>query len=107
VHLCTDDGTAGYFGPVGDAVRERLDDLKASERGRIAILACGPREMLREISESALARDVPMQVSLENHMACGFGVCWGCVTAVREGEKSAYRRVCKEGPVFDAREIVW
>ncbi len=107
VHLCTDDGTAGYFGPVGDAVRERLDGLKASERGRLTILACGPREMLRGISESALARDVPMQVSLENHMACGFGVCWGCVTAVREGEKSAYRRVCKEGPVFDAREIVW
>jgi dihydroorotate dehydrogenase electron transfer subunit len=107
VHLCTDDGTAGFFGAVGGAVRERLGGLKASERGRLVILACGPREMLREISEAALFRDVPVQVSLENHMACGFGVCWGCVTAVREGEKSAYRRVCKEGPVFDAREIVW
>lgn len=106
-HLCTDDGTAGFFGRVTDAVRERMDRLKAAERARLSILACGPREMLREIAEHALPREVPVQASLENHMACGFGVCWGCVTAVRDGEKTAYRRVCKEGPVFDAREVVW
>ena len=46
-------------------------------------------------------------MALENHMACGFGVCWGCVVAVREGDRTAYRRVCREGPVFDAREVVW
>ena len=46
-------------------------------------------------------------MSLESSMACGFGVCWGCVTAIRDGEKTGYRRVCKEGPVFDAREVVW
>jgi dihydroorotate dehydrogenase electron transfer subunit len=63
--------------------------------------------MLRGIAGLAIPREVPVQASLENHMACGFGVCWGCVTAVRDGEKTAYRRVCKEGPVFDAREVVW
>ena len=46
-------------------------------------------------------------LSLESSMACGFGVCWGCVTAIRDGEKSGYRRICREGPVFDAREVVW
>jgi dihydroorotate dehydrogenase electron transfer subunit len=107
VHVCTDDGTAGFHGTVGAAVRERLDALKASERGRLAILACGPREMLKEISGASLSHGVPAQVSLENHMACGFGVCWGCVTEVREGYGTAYRRVCREGPVFDAREVVW
>jgi dihydroorotate dehydrogenase electron transfer subunit len=40
-------------------------------------------------------------------MACGFGVCWGCVTGIRDGEKTGYRRVCREGPVFDAKEVVW
>ena len=40
-------------------------------------------------------------------MACGFGVCWGCVTEVREGEATEYRRVCKDGPVFDAGEVAW
>jgi dihydroorotate dehydrogenase electron transfer subunit len=107
VNLCTDDGTAGFFGSVGGALRERLDGLKATDRSRLTVLACGPREMLREISEAALPFDIPVQVSLENHMACGFGVCWGCVTAIRDGGKTVYRRVCKEGPVFDAREIVW
>ncbi|MEW6720669.1 MAG: dihydroorotate dehydrogenase electron transfer subunit [Thermodesulfobacteriota bacterium] len=107
VHLCTDDGTAGFHGTVGAALRARLEALKPPEAGRLSILACGPREMLREIAETAGSRGVPAQVSLENHMACGFGVCWGCVTEVREGDGTAYRRVCKEGPVFDAREVVW
>ncbi len=107
VHLCTDDGTAGFLGTVGGALRDRLAGLKAPDRSRLTILACGPREMLREISEAALPLGIHVQVSLENHMACGFGVCWGCVTAVRNGDATAYRRVCKEGPVFDAREIVW
>ena len=106
-HLSTDDGTAGFFGPVTEALRERLDRLKEAERDRLTILACGPREMLKEIAGRALPRGILVQVSLENPMACGFGVCWGCVTAVRDGEKTGYRRVCKEGPVFDAREIVW
>ncbi len=107
VHPCTDDGTAGFFGTVTDAVRDRLDRLKTPERRRLMILACGPREMLRSVSSLALPLGIPVQASLENHMACGFGVCWGCVTEVREEGKTSYRRVCKEGPVFDAREVVW
>ena len=107
VHLCTDDGTAGFFGTVSDAIRERLESLRPAERGRVTILACGPREMLKGIAATAAAHGVPAQVSLENHMACGFGVCWGCVAEVRDGERSAYRRVCREGPVFDAGEVVW
>ncbi|RJP18856.1 MAG: dihydroorotate dehydrogenase electron transfer subunit [Deltaproteobacteria bacterium] len=107
VHLCTDDGTAGFFGTVTDAIRERLAALSPPGRARVSILSCGPREMLSGIAEAAAAHGVPTQVSLENHMACGFGVCWGCVAAVRDGDRTAYRRVCREGPVFDAGEIVW
>ena len=107
IHLCTEDGTAGFRGRVTEAVLERLRGLSPESVSRISILACGPREMLQEIAAAAGERGVPTQVALENHMACGFGVCWGCVVAVRENEGTAYRRVCREGPVFDAREVVW
>ena len=107
VHLCTEDGTAGYFGRVTDAVRERMAALSRDDASRLTILACGPRDMLKEIALAAASLGAGMQAALENHMACGFGVCWGCVVALHEGEKTGYRRVCKEGPVFDAEEIVW
>lgn len=107
VHLCTDDGTAGFLGTVSSALGERLERRKPSERERLTILACGPTEMLKAVAETALPLGVRVQVSLESHMACGFGVCWGCVTAVRDGEKTSYKRVCKEGPVFDAGEVAW
>lgn len=107
IHLCTEDGTAGYGGRVTDAVLERLESLSSAEVSRLTLLACGPREMLRELAAAAAAKGVAAQVALENHMACGFGVCWGCVVELREGDGTAYRRVCREGPVFDAREVVW
>ncbi len=107
IHPCTEDGTAGYFGRVTDLVRERLAALSAADAARLTVLACGPLAMLREIASLAASRGAEAQVALENHMACGFGVCWGCVVAVREGAGTAYRRVCREGPVFDAREVAW
>jgi dihydroorotate dehydrogenase electron transfer subunit len=106
-HLCTDDGTAGFHGTLVDALRERMKGMPAADLARITILACGPHPMLKALAGLAAGAGVAMQASLENHMACGFGVCWGCVTAIRDGEATAYRRVCKEGPVFDAKEVVW
>ncbi len=107
IHGCTEDGTSGYFGRVTDAVRERLAALPPGDAARLTILACGPMDMLKEVASLAASRGAEAQVALENHMACGFGVCWGCVVSIREGDKTAYRRVCREGPVFDAREVVW
>jgi dihydroorotate dehydrogenase electron transfer subunit len=107
IHYCTEDGTAGFHGRVTDAVLERLRRLSPESASRMTILACGPREMLGEIAAAAAERGVSAQVALENHMACGFGVCWGCVVSLWDGDRTAYRRVCREGPVFDAREVVW
>lgn len=107
LHLCTEDGTAGYFGRVTDAVKDRLASLPPASLSRLTMLACGPREMLKELALAAAESGAEMQAAMENHMACGFGVCWGCVVTLREGEGTAYRRVCKEGPVFDYREVVW
>jgi dihydroorotate dehydrogenase electron transfer subunit len=106
-HPCTEDGTAGFQGLVTEAARETLSSLPAHERERTVLLACGPHAMLRAVARIADEFGLPAQVSLESHMACGFGVCWGCVAAVKEGEGTAFRRVCKEGPVFDSREVAW
>lgn len=107
IHFCTEDGTLGYHGRVTDAVLEKLRGLSPESAARLSILACGPKEMLKEIAGAAASRGAAAQVALENHMACGFGVCWGCVVAIREGERTSHRRVCREGPVFDARDVVW
>jgi dihydroorotate dehydrogenase electron transfer subunit len=107
VRLATEDGTAGWHGRVSDAVHERMERLAPAEAERLSVLACGPKEMLKAVALPALSRGASVQVALENHMACGFGVCWGCVVALHEGDGVAYRRVCREGPVFDAREVVW
>lgn len=107
VLLCTDDGTAGFHGTTVDAVKECLVGLPSDARARLTILSCGPKPMLAALSRLAVSEGIDAFVSLENHMACGYGVCWGCVTAVFDGESRVYRRVCREGPVFSAREVAW
>ena len=105
VVVATEDGSAGHRGLVTDPLRRRLDEPARGER---VVLACGPRPMLRAVAELCLARGVPCQLSLEERMACGFGACLGCVVPRRRpaGEFDRYVRVCTEGPVFDAREVL-
>jgi dihydroorotate dehydrogenase electron transfer subunit len=73
------------------------------------VYCCGPRLLMRKVAVWAEQYDLPCQVSLEEHMGCGFGVCMGCACAVLEPDsaKTVYKRVCCEGPVFDSREVVW
>ena len=100
----TEDGTLGRRGLVTEALLESLDRPSLKERW---VLACGPKGMLKAVSRLCLDRDIPCQLALEETMACGFGVCLGCVVPKRRplGEFDRFVRVCKEGPVFDAREI--
>jgi dihydroorotate dehydrogenase electron transfer subunit len=100
VIIATDDGSFGFKGYVSELLKIEL--LKADEQSSV-IYACGPRLMLKEVSKIALIKSIPAQVSLEAHMACGIGACLGCVV----NTKSGYQRVCKDGPVFDAGELVW
>ncbi|MBP7148102.1 MAG: dihydroorotate dehydrogenase electron transfer subunit [Acidobacteria bacterium] len=105
VVVATEDGSAGAPGLVTGPLARHLD----AEPGRPrVVLACGPRPMLRAVTEICRARDIPCQLAMEETMACGFGVCLGCVVPKRqpEGEFDTYVRVCTEGPVFDAREVV-
>ncbi|MCD8139913.1 MAG: chorismate mutase [Planctomycetaceae bacterium] len=103
VHLATDDGTCGWKGTGVDAFLSRRDELGPIDR----IYAIGPIPMLRAVAALAAREGIPCEVSLEERMACGFGACMGCVVPVRDGNGSVYRRVCHEGPVFDAAALAW
>jgi dihydroorotate dehydrogenase electron transfer subunit len=79
-----------------------------SAAGRARIVCCGPEKMMEAVAHLAQQAGVPCQVSLETPMACGIGICFSCVTKVRQPDGGwDYRRTCVEGPVFDAEQIVW
>jgi dihydroorotate dehydrogenase electron transfer subunit len=91
--LATDDGSAGRRALVTDLLREELD----ADPGA-TVFACGPPAMLEAVRVVCAEVGVPAQLALESGMACGFGACFGCVVATREG----YIRLCVDGPVLDA-----
>jgi len=99
-YLCTDDGTLGRHGYVDGQVREIL----GQDKGFTAILACGPRAMLKSVAAVAAQFGVPCQVSLEERMGCGVGACLVCATPMKDG---TMKHVCKDGPVFNAQEVDW
>jgi len=94
-----------HDGYVTDLARQWLDGLGDDARAQVEIFACGPHPMLAAVA--ALARDygLPCQVSLEEYMACGVGGCAGCVVQVQTSDGPAMKRVCVDGPVFDARQV--
>ncbi len=104
VRLSTDDGSAGYRGPVTDLFRE---DLGSFDAVKTAVFVCGPNPMLKRMSEIVADHPISCQVLMEERMACGMGACLGCTIEVRTRQGVQYRQVCSDGPVFDLREIVW
>ncbi len=95
--LATDDGSVGHHGRVTELLEAELD----VEAAAATVYACGPPAMLEAVRSICAARGVAGQLALESPMACGFGACYGCVVATRDG----YRRVCVDGPVFDAAAL--
>lgn len=96
--LLTDDGSAGKKGYPHELLREHLRDDSWKR-----VLACGPLPMLKAVAAVCAEANVPCQVSMEERMACGLGACVVCSCAVG----GTYKRVCKDGPVFDASEVNW
>ncbi len=100
MHLASDDGTLGTKGYV--------TQLLEADGCRGPIVGCGPEPMLHALAKLAAKWDVPCQVSLETPMACGIGACFSCVAKVRTEDGGwDYRRVCVDGPAFDAKQLVW
>jgi dihydroorotate dehydrogenase electron transfer subunit len=103
--LATEDGSLGHRGRVTLAVAEHL----SAARGPAALYACGPGGLLRAVARLAAERGIEAQVSVDPWMGCGIGTCLGCVVPIRrDGEtRPKLRCACTEGPVFDARHVVW
>lgn len=104
VRIATDDGSVGHHGFVTDLLRQTLQESTPPT----AVYCCGPEPMMHAVAKITGEADVPCWVSLETPMACGFGACFSCVTRIRQGDGTwDYRRVCVEGPVFRADEVVF
>ncbi len=102
---CTDDGSYGKAGFVTIVFEEHLQG--GVEEGA-TVFSCGPVPMLKAAARICEKYGLPHQVSLENRMGCGVGVCQGCALKLQEGgERGGYRLVCQDGPVFDASSIDW
>ncbi len=99
VQVATEDGSRGTRGLV-----TVLLDRALAEGGGGRVYACGPTPMMRAVAERARSAGWPTFVSLENPMACGFGVCLGCAVPLA-GE--GFALVCRDGPVFDADAVLW
>lgn len=101
--VTTDDGSYARHGFVTDVLKEQLADATG-------VAACGPKPMLRAIAALAREAGVPCQVSMEERMGCGIGACLvcACELKLKDGQQGVrYGHVCKDGPVFDAEEVVW
>ena len=97
VHLATDDGSLGHHG----FVTQLLDQHTTPQH----LFGCGPEPMLKALARLAESKAIPCHLSLETPMACGVGICFSCVTPVKTVDGWDYKRVCIEGPVFDARSL--
>lgn len=102
--VATEDGSSGFKGTVMDLFSSKRNGFKKNDP--YYIYSCGPMEMLQELSETVRSEKFVCQASLEARMACGFGACWGCVVKTKD-VKAPYRRVCKDGPVFNLEDILW
>lgn len=100
--VTTDDGSFGNKGLITSAFLKEIRKRKNGTRD-LMVYSCGPCEMLKRMSEISKEYDLSCQISWEGHMACGVGACWGCAVKLKNG---GYKRVCVDGPVFDAREVV-
>lgn len=100
VMLATDDGSMGHHGFVDALVRQELSEDKNYD----AVLACGPKPMLRSVARAAEEFGVPCMVSMEERMGCGVGACLVCACDMADGSR---KHVCKDGPVFDSKEVDW
>jgi len=99
--FCTDDGSRGYHGTVIDMLQS-LDDLTPDSA---EVFACGPRPMLAAAARFCDSAGITCWVAMEQVMGCGVGACMGC--AIQAREPGEYLRVCTEGPVFNAKDLLW
>ncbi len=97
----TEDGSRGEEGMIIDVFRKEIQKTNIDRSCRVYV--CGPRPMLSAAAGLCREIETECEVSLESEMGCGLGTCMGCVTSTQQG----YQRVCREGPVFAAGDVLW
>ncbi len=101
IQTATEDGSLGFKGNVVQLLKNNLPEIK---KHKTRIFSCGPNPMLRALKEFCIENEIECQASTECAMACGFGICQGC--PIETAEKDKYLLVCKDGPVFDVRDVI-
>lgn len=110
IRIATEDGQRGIKGTVIDLLSTALPRTESLPTAAIESFVCGPMAMLRAVAEKMKGLGMRAQFSMESRMACGYGVCQGCVLPFKGDDdppRVKYRKVCTEGPVFAAEEICW
>lgn len=108
--VAAEDGSRGFRGTVCELFQSLWGEGPGSAAAPSFSYACGPPAMLQQAAVLLRGRGIPCQVSVEARMACGFGVCQGCVIKARgmgDPQEVVYRKVCVDGPVFDADSVMW
>ena len=103
--VATDDGSAGFAGFVTEALSKWIDENGAGDEA--VIYACGPEPMMAGTAKVASEHNIDCQVSMEKMMACGIGLCQSCAVACKADGEMEYKLCCKDGPIFDSKEILW
>ena len=110
VGIATDDGSLGKSGLLTDALADYLSRHWELAQTGTVVYTCGPELMMAKVSEIAQSRQLPVEVCLEQYMACGLGACQSCVCrekSAQERDGWAYKLVCTDGPIFDGQSILW
>lgn len=102
VYITTDDGSLGFKGLTVDYLEEIIEKNKHD-----LIFSCGPVFMLKAVANIAKKHVIDCFVSMEERMGCGVGACLVCACEIKSDGVNKYRHVCKDGPVFNASEVVW
>ncbi|NLF31112.1 MAG: hypothetical protein GX591_09530 [Planctomycetes bacterium] len=106
--VTTDDGSVGMEGLVTEALFNWIDQGRVDPATTV-VYTCGPEPMMKAVAEGCIARDILCQVAMERKMACGMGTCQSCVCKTHAPTASgwAYKLVCTDGTIFDARDLIW
>ena len=106
VRATTEDGSHGEKGLVTHPLIATLRTPHSAPRN-FKLFACGPNPMLKAVGKIAEEFNVPAELSVDEHMCCGVGVCLACVIPVKTSSGWEYQRTCTEGPVFDSKQVLW
>lgn len=100
--ISTDDGSNGNRGSICDHLEKLIAEFKPEK-----LVSCAPHPVLKIVAQMAEKQGIECEVCMEKVMACGIGVCRGCVIKVKKGNEIINKTVCKDGPVFDGKEVLW